>query len=70
MFYRETREARLLVLASAEVHAAIASERKFEATSLFIATWIHVSQRNDLRNKVRKTLDSDFSTFVRTAKNL
>jgi hypothetical protein len=51
VFYRETQDERLLLLASAEVHAGFPNERKFEATSLFIATWLDVG--HTLLNKVR-----------------
>ena len=42
VFYRETQENRLLLLASAEVHEGFTNERRFEATSLFIVTWFDV----------------------------
>lgn len=51
VFYRQTQEERLLLVASAEVHAGFANERKFEATGLVIATWLNVGQA--LVNKVR-----------------
>lgn len=55
VFYRQTQEEHLLLLASAEVHAGFVNEKKFEATGLVIATWMAAGQPS--MNKVRhKTL--------------
>lgn len=51
VFYRESRYEPLLLLANAEVHAAFAYERRFEATSIFIATWLDI--RHAMISKVR-----------------
>ena len=51
VFYRQTQEEHLLLLASAEVHAGFVNEKKFEATNLVIATWIAAGQAS--MNKVK-----------------
>ena len=54
VFFRETEERTLLVRATNDVRRSFAYEKGFQATSLFIATWVKVEYQSKPKDKVSR----------------